>query len=254
MTIAAGFRCQNGIALCSDSQYTTWYGKHHGAKIIQAFAKNGTILAAFAGLTDHIGMVKEKIEKATEGLEVSLHSVESLVCSFLDSLSPRENEMFQMLTAFHLREGNSFHLYVSNRMVDTPSTFCPIRRCEIIGCGSSPLTDYLVGLFERFPAFSIEQIGLLGMYLVRQAEKYGEGAGGEAQICALNERGIAVAPYRGLVEEKERLLKEGEGDIALLLFNLIDDRISEDDFDSTLQTLCSRMKNFRRKLRESPIF
>jgi hypothetical protein len=92
------------------------------------------------------------------------------------------------------------------------------------------------------------------MYAVRQAEKYGEGVSGEVQIRALNEQGVIIAPCHVLVEEKEKLLKEEEYDIALLLSILIDDRISEKDFDSTLQTLCFRMKDFRRKLREYPMF
>jgi len=253
MTIAAGFRCQNGIVLCADSQYTAWYGKYYGAKLFGAFPKNGVVMTAFAGLTDHMGEVKDKIEKSVEGVEVSVDGIKSLVCSLLNAYQPPEGEMFQMLTAFHLKDGGHY-LFASNRVADMPATWFPVNHYECVGSGASPLIHYLVRLFERLPAFSIEQAGILGMYLVRQAEKYGEGVGGEAQICALNEQGVMVAPYRGLVEEKEKLLKGEEYDLALLLSSLIDDRVSEDDFDKTLKTLCSRMKDFRRNLRECPMF
>jgi len=254
VTIAAGFRCINGIVLCSDSQYTTWYGKYHGSKIFQFFPQNGVVLVAFAGVIDYMGEVKERIAKNVDGFIVTEESVRALVRCTLDSFLPREGEMFQILTAFSLDVCQA-KICVSNRASDMNATFRRVEGYDLIGCGSSPLTHYLVGLFSRMPTMTIEQAGLLGLYVVRQASKYGaDGIGGPIQLYAINERGVVVTPFREIPEEQEKRLGEVEYNLALLLSYLTDGRYPEKDFDTLLQTFALRMRDFRQKLIGSPVF
>ena len=49
MTIAAGFRCHDGVVLCTDSEHTSGQSKSYDHKIFEATAGNALIYVAGAG-------------------------------------------------------------------------------------------------------------------------------------------------------------------------------------------------------------
>jgi 20S proteasome alpha/beta subunit len=66
MTIAAGFRCNEGIVLCADTQETiTGYIKGYEGKIVTSIFQDCIVSIAGAGTTDYIRTAKEK---AIDGL------------------------------------------------------------------------------------------------------------------------------------------------------------------------------------------
>jgi hypothetical protein len=75
MTIAAGFRCYDGVVLCTDSEHTVGQSKFYQKKIFQAEACNALVYLAGAGHDDYIKSTAEGIEAAIKDKVVSLDQI-----------------------------------------------------------------------------------------------------------------------------------------------------------------------------------
>jgi hypothetical protein len=69
VTIAAGFRCNEGIVLCADTQETiSGYIKGYSGKIVTHFFGAGHVSIAGSGTTDYIKMANDKLVENLSGL------------------------------------------------------------------------------------------------------------------------------------------------------------------------------------------
>jgi hypothetical protein len=77
MTIAAGFRCYDGVVLCTDSEHYVGQSKFYGKKIFQAEARNASVYIAGAGHDDYIKSAAESMETEITGKIVSLDQIKA---------------------------------------------------------------------------------------------------------------------------------------------------------------------------------
>jgi hypothetical protein len=75
MTIAAGFHCDDGVVLCTDSQHTVGQSKFYDEKIYTALSKNGIVCVAGAGDSEHIKYVTQEIAKNIEGKNPNIDQI-----------------------------------------------------------------------------------------------------------------------------------------------------------------------------------
>jgi 20S proteasome alpha/beta subunit len=78
MTIAVGFRCVDGVVVCTDSEHTAGQAKHYAPKIFQAVADNARLYIAGAGNDVYIGGVSKEIASDVKGKSMDFDSIESL--------------------------------------------------------------------------------------------------------------------------------------------------------------------------------
>jgi hypothetical protein len=77
MTIAAGFRCHDGVVLCTDSEHYVGQSKFYQKKIFEAKAKNALLYIAGAGHDDYIKSAAESIETEITEKIVSLDQIKA---------------------------------------------------------------------------------------------------------------------------------------------------------------------------------
>jgi hypothetical protein len=75
MTIAAGFRCYDGVVLCTDSEHTSGQSKFYQKKIFQIEAENAKVYLAGAGDDLYIKSAAERIESAIRGKLLNLEQI-----------------------------------------------------------------------------------------------------------------------------------------------------------------------------------
>jgi 20S proteasome alpha/beta subunit len=75
MTIAAGFRCLDGVVICTDSEHTAGQAKFYDKKIFEIKARNAVAYLAGAGDYAYIRTAAEEIESYMKGKTVTLGEV-----------------------------------------------------------------------------------------------------------------------------------------------------------------------------------
>jgi 20S proteasome alpha/beta subunit len=78
MTIAAGFRCHDGVVLCTDSEHTSGQSKSYDHKIFEATAGNALIYVAGAGDDVYIRTAAQDLAYEVSGKTVSFEHIELL--------------------------------------------------------------------------------------------------------------------------------------------------------------------------------
>jgi len=86
MTIAAGFRCFNGVVLCTDSELTAGQSKYHDKKIFQVEAENAIVYVAGSGHSDYIKSTAEDLDSEIRGKIASLDQIKAAAQDVVSSL------------------------------------------------------------------------------------------------------------------------------------------------------------------------
>jgi hypothetical protein len=68
MTIAAGFRCEDGLLLCADTEHTGWAEKSHHSKVDQFEVPSGKVCFALAGASN---LARSAIQKCKRHLRAN---------------------------------------------------------------------------------------------------------------------------------------------------------------------------------------
>jgi 20S proteasome alpha/beta subunit len=68
MTIAAGFRCEDGLLLCADTEHTGWAEKSHHSKVDQFEVPGGKVCFALAGAST---LARSAIQKCKRQLQAN---------------------------------------------------------------------------------------------------------------------------------------------------------------------------------------
>jgi 20S proteasome alpha/beta subunit len=203
MTIALGFRCQNGVVIASDSHYTQDISKTRGQKIF-IIPTNGYYALTIGGaggsnqikwtvteiqhsLADEVGARSSTILEIRQIIESVLRK------SFVDHVdaAPLEEQRwleFGLLIGIWTPKERSI-LFKSQRdivvQVDTPNHVT-------IGAGSY-LTEYVLGaLFDRTWMLSVDEATSVAAYIVTMAKEHVDGCGGSTFVRVLDDDGHDV--------------------------------------------------------------
>ncbi len=182
MTIAAGFRCQDGIILCADRQISS-VGRHKYSeeKILPIDGVNWKVALTYAG---EPGLAKEARDKIVIGLRAAqtLSRQEFMdVCD--DVLTNRMVRQYVdldlwLLVAYTAKKEEPELMVFDGKALFVGAGF------HCFGVGDSSLIRFLEkNLYS--PDISCEFGEVFAIYLVGQAKKYIDHCGGETDILTL---------------------------------------------------------------------
>lgn len=213
MTIAAGFRCSDGIVLCADRQVSVPGAlKYFEKKIVVEEAPEWSLAIAVAG---DVGFAREIREKAIETIRSfeespTIGQVREVLDDILvrtSRLYMREEDPIQLLMALTLFWGDADLLKFDGRALHKADDF------NLLRTGNSSLIRFLSdNLYD--PAIDMETGISLAAYIVQKAERYIDWCGGAIDI-------VTIPKTEGVcnwipAEEAQRRAEKMEGQESLL--------------------------------------
>jgi len=187
VTIAAGFRCNDGVVLCADTEMTIpgWIN-FPGTKIRMKFKLESRPVCTFAGAVPFCEMFAGKILGCIASAEKSktnlLTAIEEETLKIHKRFSGEEYEAYSslLLSLWAGKEAQSpRRLYEIGQGILAPvSSSC-------LGTGRSVGQGMVTELFRQ--DMSMKQGALMATYLLSEAKTYAEGCGKESQILLLSD-------------------------------------------------------------------
>jgi 20S proteasome alpha/beta subunit len=255
MTVIAGFKCTDGIVLCSDSQYT--YGsayKGRGAKL--AFSrptKEYTIMAAVAGspysaqyffdeAVDQIDASDKKLETIREVLRENLYRLHH------EHIYPAPADIRESLESTFL-----IGLWVPEakpRFFKTEETM--LLNVDAFECGGSgfwaarQVAEPILASTNRITTAQAE---LLSALIVRRAKAADPHCGFETMIWALDsDSGKVLESKAARIDRIEDYLSALDTALAPLILHAEPEKISENRVESLLTNFASQIRHASNKL------
>lgn len=188
MTIAAGFRCNEGIVLCADTEITFGDIRQHEGKITTSIYRDASHIVSFAGAgwTDYIHTA---VEKAQDGLmrcrnidDIRKHLEEKLIGFFDGHLAnwayfpPTERPSIELLIGVTAKAGSCDLFYYSGTaFYSTPD--------KAIGSGAI-LANNLISKYYQADV-SLDQLCHLAIFILSRVKSEVIGCGGTTHMVAL---------------------------------------------------------------------
>lgn len=184
MTIAMGFRCQDGVALFADSQLTADSGYKYQEPKIVVIQRNGTVVAM--AYTGYPRPWKEAIKKIGDSIfeldvrDASAKSTREAIQSALKSMGRLDSKSrwLQILIAIKVKSEPADLFLFDGRAIEGAEDF------NCVGVGDSALIRYFQASMLR-PFIRAEQAVFLGAYFAKQAKEYIPGCGGKTDIVVI---------------------------------------------------------------------
>jgi 20S proteasome alpha/beta subunit len=190
MTIAAGFRCKDGVILCSDTQITQAAGKTYESKIFP-IKDDADCLIAYAGdvgyIKEFVGELKEIAAK--ESNDKLIHIIRGHYRRFHHknyTQAPRAERAFAQILVT-VRKNNKIHLYAGDGR-----HFYPVDNRMSIGTGG----PYLEPFFRDtdFTAHFMDDATKIIIYALQRTKDYAEYVGGKSKIVTIDDDDIFGPP------------------------------------------------------------
>jgi 20S proteasome alpha/beta subunit len=183
VTLAAGFRCTDGVVLCADTEMTIpgWI-KYPESKLRLFNKLNSSPAFTFAGdaafCNLFIHKIVRKIAEAEQNHRDVLAAIEDEVLKVHRMFSGESYEQESALILSLLGRTRGL-LEIGQGKVN------PVHRsCQ--GSGVLPTQSLLTELFS--PDLSMRQTALLAIYLLAEGKTYGYGVGKNSQILLLSDK------------------------------------------------------------------
>jgi 20S proteasome alpha/beta subunit len=215
VTIAAGFRCNDGIVLCADSLHTiSGYVKHHEGKIDTCAMEDFVIAIAGAGTTDYIRTAVETITRPglefIDLLQIEIALRDRMLEFFGRHLLPwsnfpeSERPMVELLIAVTGKKKTQYH----GLFHYAGTSFHRVYE-KAIGAGIL-LADSLIAehihsdRVHRNPQ-TLPQLCSLAVFILSKVKKHVDGCGGYTDLVILDKAGGVAFVDSGKIEELERV-------------------------------------------------
>lgn len=189
MTIAAGFRCADGIVLCADSQITAADGtKYNAEKLIGYSNDDIDVVFAFAGVEVFSKMCIERLAQRILTSQVS--DVEQVLrdeaLSIHQTYAPQATSSTTeydldvlVATKFRLQDRDVLALF----HIEGPAVSPPIKTFDCIGIGRT-VARQAVNVFYK-SQLSIQEASRIAVYSLQQTKTNVDGCGGPSQIILI---------------------------------------------------------------------
>lgn len=241
MTIAAAFVCSDGIVLAADSEYTYNYSKYEGEKLFQFGNDKWAIGIAAAGT---MGLAKMFIDDLKWELR-NLENIQSL-CEKIkvrakyfkeEYIRKEERErMLLLLVAIQMKScDENVLLRIDGDLVE------PVYGSEFIGVGDEIARATASWIFHRsMPTNIVGQLALQVLYWTTQ----------HAQFCGKTLYAMAV-PRPWKLQPAVSMYEINDffwglnGLLRPILMGCIDQKISQERFEFSLQAFVERMRAAR---------
>lgn len=274
VTIAAGFKCTDGVILCSDTEETVGdYGKRSRAKIlvrpqtnpippIQIPRRKGDmsprpvpaimpeVVAAFAG-AGNSDFIDKLVDKLWDALVIP--------GSFADRVAALEDATIE----FHQKYWPVYpvdirpeaHLMVclwTQAQCGLFKVIGPlvneIRGFASVGYGMS-LANYLT---ERFynQQLSIKDATSIAIYLLQEVKEHVGYCGGDSHVLLMKPEGYAYFEYPANVRLAGERFRKLEEAVSPLILSSGNSDIAPEDFDKATEEFTSKLRRIREELQQ----
>jgi 20S proteasome alpha/beta subunit len=191
MTIAAGFRCHDGVVLCTDSEHTSGQSKSYDQKIFQAKADNAVICLAGAGDDVYIRTVARDIASQVNGQTLNFEQVELIAQKVISTITREVNDPDASTTALLLAarvEGEKeSRLY---RLKGTGGISQASPGVSVVGTeAAESAMRALAEVFFPDWSVSVYATRYLAAHLVQRVNRAASYCGGSPQIACLADDG-----------------------------------------------------------------
>jgi hypothetical protein len=251
VTIGVGFRCSNGVVLCSDTQIT-WKGRHKAYETKQFYlsGRQWTMASVYAGdpqlwksfrdkflelIQAHYRSTSREPETTKELRDI----LETALCYFTELET--DPMALCLLMGFIIPNKEIRLVRSEGKLISDISGF------DHIGCGDSSLLRYLIPIMaddqQEWP--SSERALRIGTFLVLQAKRYVEDCGGDIEAFFLHWNG-------GMQTRSSMTYNWEQRWLSLELYSsrvfkaLGNQDVSDEEFESRLNTFCNRLREERR--------
>jgi len=220
MTIAAGFRCSDGIVLCADSQITAPDGtKYNAQKVFSYSSSDVDVVFAFAGVEVFSKMCIERLSKrvlastASEVAEALRDEALSIHQTYAPQATASTTEYdldILVATKFSLSDRDQLALY----RIEGPAVSLPIKTFDCIGIGRT-VARQAISLFFK-DRLSVQEASRIGVYCLKQAKEHLDACGGPSQITMLwDDTEVEIGPTAPWNMEQHEILEVEAGFTAL---------------------------------------
>jgi hypothetical protein len=189
MTIAAGFRCSDGIVLCADSQITAADGtKYNAEKLIGYSNDDIDVIFAFAGVEVFSKMCIERLARRILTSEVS--NVEQVlrdeVLNIHQIYAPQATSStteydLDVLVGIKFRLQNRDVLALFH--IEGPAVSPAITTFDCIGIGRT-VARQAINVFYK-PQLSVQEASRVAVHCLQQTKTNVDGCGGPSQIITI---------------------------------------------------------------------
>jgi 20S proteasome alpha/beta subunit len=202
MTIAAAFRCSDGVVLCADSQMTAVNDgmKYNAQKLFSYSTENVDSVFAFAGAETFSKMCIERLSKVVEvsnpsTIEVNLRNealaIHQEYAPQALATNPAEYDLNVFLAVrFYQNRASLFH-------IEGPAVSPPISTYDCIGIGRT-VARQSINLFHK-NGLSLWEAVRVAVYCLKQTKEHIEACGGPSQVIALwddsKDEFVSASPY-----------------------------------------------------------
>src|ERR1700690_758941 len=251
MTVIAGFRCQDGIVICADTQETvTDFSKRNVNKVkverryIHSADPSGTSVAvSFCGagdgaFIDHLTSKAWKNAKDASSLDEACDQMEATIKNeyqeygtiFQQGLCPSVELIYGVK---HDQDSRLFQAY--GPVVNEVEEYCS-------GGIGSYMVDYLAARMYR-P--TLHECVILAAYILSQAKEHVVGCGGDSHIAVLRHDGASGLVDRSRVEAITKVLDATDRHLGEVLLASADLRTTADVSEKL--TIVADMIRFHRE-------
>lgn len=198
MTIAAGFKCTNGIVLCADQEITHADRSHTKEQKIWAkqYERLGVVITGSDNWS-YLQTAADRIIKTLSGVETPVDAelmiVDTLRAVFekdisLDSRNLTDPPSIEMIIG--IATGGDFRLFKTSNLAVVPG-----KLVEFTGAGETLARSYLESLYlessisKQTVQRTIEEAVIIGTYILRQVKESAYGCGGPTDLVVLRPSG-----------------------------------------------------------------
>jgi hypothetical protein len=261
VTIAAGFRCRDGVVLCADTEESSIGFKRKVAKIefkpdLWPVSTDDPI-AIFTGSGDS-SFVDEAIDRMWAAAKKSgENELEKLVSVMIRENREYHREIWSLYPPLcyteHLPDADLlFAVWAKDAFglfSVASTTFKPITTFATIGCGGD-LAHYLCADAHR-PGAATESCIALAAHMLEQVKTNIPGCGGESYIAVLTGTGAASLLEGRDVEDMTEHLADGEHILKQTLLASADLSKTDKEFGYSLSIWSKALMDSRKGLRRA---
>lgn len=250
MTIAAGFRCKDGIVLCADTEITLSVGKTYESKIFYPSERLGCHLT-YCGSADFakelVGDLQRTLASTTE--DTALSVIKNAYKELFDqSCDPNDvNTWTSILVTLREKVNGKDRV---NLYAGRGRHFAPESRYATLGIGQDQSESLFNPLYSQ--DMTITQAIYMSIYALHLVKGFVPGCGGETQYTELlDDRDlISFGPlFRPQVKdvEKDLVFLSNAFRPVLLTFADLELEVETGAFHAAFREMGKRLKEYRKK-------
>lgn len=256
MTIIAGFKCYEGIVICSDTQETISNLSKRNIPKLRFEPSGGShsgdgLAAAFCGAGDNGSFIDKLIETAwidaqcatsiDEACEEVEKSIANTYRKFGRIYQPGYCPGADLI--YGIKMHNSSRLFNAHDAVVTEK-----HGYETAGIGYY-MADFIAGRMYA-DHLNLYQCVILAAYILFQAKEHVDGCGGESHIAILRDKGVSGPVDYRRVNRLTTLLQFADFEAGRMLLKVAELGLDEKEFREEMDEIVNSLKLIRDSNRE----